>query len=137
MKTISLNQNVDLHIHRTEQFKDVTIRIELLTPFNRANLAARMMLDYLLSDTCQAYPTKDAAQRISDMLYGATFSGRTTSRGCADLYEFTSACVDGAYVKDPELFEQQAEFMSKFVFRPLAKDGRLMMHCLKNAGRNC
>ena len=32
--------------------------------------------------------------------------------------------IDGVYVRKPDLFEQQLKFMSEFIFRPLAKDGK-------------
>jgi len=128
MRTISLTENVNLHLHPTAQFKDVTIRMELLMPFRREDLAGSMLLSFLLSDVCRRYPTKADSQRSSDTLYGGVFTARSTTRGCASIFEFTCTVVDGRFVKDGHLLEKQIAWMSEYIMRPLMDHGRFEEH---------
>lgn len=128
MRTIPLTENVNLHIHPTAKFKDVTIRMELLMPFRREELAGSLLLSFLLSDVCSRYPAKADSQRISDELYGGVFTARSTTRGTASIFEFTCTVVDGRFVKEEHLLEKQLAWMAEYIMRPLIINGRFEEH---------
>ncbi len=122
MQTYELNENVFLHIHQETKFKEVKMRLDLTTPFAKGRRAVRTVLSFLLSNTCKAYPTKDAVQRAADTLYGLELSASDEVRGNAEVLEMACSCINGSLVNEP-LLEAEYRFLHDFLLEPDLKDG--------------
>ncbi len=124
MITHVLAKNVHLHLHPTQKFKDVTISIRFLSNLQSTNLVARYFLSNIISDRCKTYPSKLEVTQHLDQLYGASLDSSTQFLGLGHSIEFRCSAINSHYVKK-DLFSDQMEFLSQFIFSPILDDPSL------------
>ena len=58
MNTVNLKENVNLHVYKTDKFKDVNIYIEFLDNSDKHDQVLRNLLGMMLEDSCNLYKQK-------------------------------------------------------------------------------
>ncbi len=123
MKHYQISRGCRLHIHKTEKFKEVTLALNFMKGIRKTDRAGMFLLSFLLSDSCQAYRSKQEVQALFDNLYGASFSVVNDPRGSCDLLEMTVTCPDSAYLSE-NILEKQFQILSQFALEPRMENGR-------------
>ncbi|NLP22828.1 MAG: insulinase family protein [Erysipelotrichaceae bacterium] len=121
MNTVNLKENVNLHVYKTDKFKDVNIYIEFLDNSDKHDQVLRNLLGMMLEDSCNLYKTKEAVTNLFNKNYGGSFSVSFDVKGCARLMEVKSSFVNGKYVEDDTLLEKQFSIISEFILNPIWK----------------
>ncbi len=124
MNKIQLNQNVVLFTEPTTRFKETTLVLRYMFPLKAKESTVAALLANMMQDRSEVYPTKQAMDYASDMLYGLTLSARTTSIGKTQMIELRSRCINGGYVQEA-LLEQQIQFLSDCGERVLMSEDTL------------
>jgi predicted Zn-dependent peptidase len=117
-------ENVRLHVHPNDQFKDVSVNVEFMSPLVREERAGRLVLSLMLQDVCAQYPTKLEASRAFDELYGATLSMSDEPKGKADIFECSCTAADQRFLKEKDILQRQFELIGSFLLHPLAAGER-------------
>ena len=58
MNTVNLKENVNLHVYKTDKFKDVNILYWILDNSDKHDQVLRNLLGMMLEDSCNLYKTK-------------------------------------------------------------------------------
>ena len=121
MKNYSLNSNVTLHVYNSNKFKDISVYIGLLDNSNELDQTERLLLSLMLEDSCSLYDTKEKVSNLLAKYYGARLSFFPDVKGNARIFEIKSSIINGKYVDDFELLENQFKLMNEFLFNPIWK----------------
>lgn len=121
MNKYNLNSNVTLHVYNTNKFKDISIYIGLLDNSNELDQTKRLLLSLMLEDSCSLYDTKEKVSNLLAKYYGARLSFFPDVKGNARIFEIKSSIINGKYVDDFELLENQFKLMNEFLFNPIWK----------------
>ena len=106
---------VFLHIHNTAKFKDVGISLRFMAPLTREDASVRSLLAMMMTDRCEAYPSKKAMSDQQDFLYGATLSAQTVGYGKAQVLDIRMRMIDPRYVLEEDLMPNAFAFLHQGV----------------------
>ena len=120
---MEITNGVSLQVQRTDN--DIGISIRFMAPLNRETAALRSMLAIMMSDRCQAYPSKKAMSDIQDMLYGLSLGAQTVGYGKSQVLELRCKLIDPLYVKEEDLLAQLFAYMEQIIFHPLLHEETL------------
>lgn len=116
---------VFLHIHNTAKFKDVGISLRFMAPLTREDASVRSLLAMMMTDRCEAYPSKKAMSDHQDFLYGATLSAQTVGYGKAQVLDIRMRMIDPRYVLEEDLMPNAFAFLHQVLYHPLLNEETL------------
>jgi predicted Zn-dependent peptidase len=121
----------------SDRFKTGVLQLQLFLPLRRGQdktTAANAVLPYLLSRSCEKYPTPRAFAQILARLYGAQQTGYTHKRGDAHSLTLSIQCIDDRFAfAGDTVAAQSVELLLEELLRPLitsetvALEKRLML----------
>ena len=124
MKTYSVNENVQIHILKTNKFKDVLLSFRFFNELKCPESWYRTVLALMLADRCEQYSSKQQVSDCMDDLYGASASARTLTYGKGQVLEFRIRALNEKY-GEKGILQQQIAVASSFLLHPLQKEGLL------------
>lgn len=121
LKTIKLEEGIDLHVNKTNKFKTNMIGIFLSSPLQPTTVSYNAVVPAVLRRGTKSYPTMtDISKRLEDM-YGAMFDCGVAKKGETHIIKFFIECVNDKYVND-NVFEKSIELLKDIIYNPLLEN---------------
>ncbi|MGM0495580.1 MAG: M16 family metallopeptidase [Bacillota bacterium] len=115
-KTIN---GIEVNYIQVKKHKHIVIAYNFISLYNYESFNERNMLNEILENNMQKYPTKTKVNLHLDMLYGATFKSELYSRGNIISNNFYLKFINKKYLKNqPNLTESAFQFLNELVFNP-------------------
>lgn len=122
---MEIASGVYVHLHNTKKFKDVGISLRFMAPLTSENATMRSLLAMMITDRCEAYPSKKAMSDQQDFLYGTTITAQTVGYGKAQVLDIRMKLIDPRYVSDKSLLDDALAFLHQMLFHPLLNEETL------------
>lgn len=116
-----LNDNVYLHIIKTNKFKTVTTYLNFYDNLSEKNHAIKAILSNLIGDKSINYPTKDKVSAYKDLLYGATFGASLSSYGQGNAFQVISRVLNSRFTNEDTL-KDQFLMLHEFLYNPIINE---------------
>lgn len=101
MQRKNIAPGVKLFTHKTAQFKNSVVSLNIVAPLDKST-SARALLIHLLARTCKNHPTVYEMNRRLASLYGATVSPSVKKIGEAQVLSLSLICIDDRFSLDGE-----------------------------------
>ena len=116
---MELTQGVTLRVLPSVKFKDVGIYVRFIHPLTPQFATKCSLMALMMSDRCEAYPTKQAMSRRSDELYGLSLGVQTVGYGAAQVMEMRARMIHPRFAHSASFLEECVCFLHELIFRPL------------------
>lgn len=83
----------------TDKFKDFILSLKYLYPNQEPEVTTANLLAYLLTDRCEAYPSKRAMNAQMDRLYGLSLDTKTSALGFSHCLEIRIKTLNPRYTQ--------------------------------------
>lgn len=121
--TIQL-QGANIHIMKTNKFKNTLISIKFKNELKRDTTSIRSLLAMSLLGGTQTLTSQQELASYLENCYGANLSSNISTKGKAQIIHLTSSFVNEKFLPTSEnLFEKQVDLMHDVLFNPLMEDG--------------
>ncbi|MFI3284146.1 MAG: insulinase family protein [Erysipelotrichaceae bacterium] len=118
MKTTRLQEGVQLHIIESKKYKDVSIYFNYYQKTNAKNRVTRSLLGQIMSDKCEAYPTKSKMAEQKDKLYGASIYTSNFTYGTGNIFQVSCKVLNDLYCKKGVL-ENSLNLLKNVIEHPI------------------
>jgi len=108
----------DIHILKTNKFKNVTVRIDFRKCVKKEEITIRNFLISMLTTASKSYETKRLMSIKSEDLFNASISGNSERHGTSIITSFNISVLNDLYTKEGNL-EESIAFLSEIIFNPL------------------
>lgn len=122
---MELCQGVSLRVLSTEKFKDIGIFFRFIQPLDETAATCCSLLALMLSDRCEAYPSKQAMSEKLDALYGMSIGAQTIGYGQAQVLELRSRLIHPRFAKSSAFLRESVSFLQELLFHPLLNEENL------------
>lgn len=125
VKTISLAQDVYLHIIPTTQFATTRIEVNFSEPLNQERMGDRILIANMLENSAKKYPSQtDLARKLSEM-YGAAFGVETVKNGQVHTLRVRLNLVHDVFTEPQKtLLPEGFAFLAEMLNEPLGTDAK-------------
>ena len=103
---MELTQGVTLRVLPSVKFKDVGIYVRFIHPLTPQFATKCSLMALMMSDRCEAYPTKQAMSRRSDELYGLSLGVQTVGYGAAQVMEMRARMIHPRFANSASFLEE-------------------------------
>ncbi|MDD2591191.1 MAG: pitrilysin family protein [Erysipelotrichaceae bacterium] len=110
--------NIDLYVHNTDKFKDLTLEVRFIQKIDHKNATVRSLLALMMQDRSFKYDTKQKMNKALDELYGASFNISCNGFGYGAMIKFSIRTIDQRFA-DFNLLEEQFDFIKEIILNPL------------------
>ena len=118
-ETIKLN-GANLHVIKTNKFKNTLITIKFKSILNRETTSTRALLSMCLLGGTAKLKTQQELASYLESCYGANLSSNVSTKGKAQIIHLTSSFVNEKFLPTSEnLFKKQVDLMHDILFNPL------------------
>jgi predicted Zn-dependent peptidase len=115
---------ITVHTVKTDQFKTLTLVLQMRAPLKRDTVTKRALLAYVLKSATAKSPSTKALQNRLDDLYGTTLSSQVQKRGNDHLISlFVHTANDRFLSGTSSLTEESIRLLAETLFQPHAIDG--------------
>lgn len=108
----------NFHIRTTCAFKSNLLSLRAAMPLNEEKHPARVLLSYMLSEACAAFPDKRTMQKELDDLYGGDLSIGIETIGMSENLRLELSAPDQQFLTEDPL-EEQFRFLHELYYHPL------------------
>lgn len=123
--TISLAENVTLHVIPTKKYKTTRVLIRFATDVTKENASYRTLLSSLLETSSANYPTNKQMNEHLSELYGASFGSGTGKKGNQHFLEVSLSVVNEKFLPRKEaVLAAGIDFLEQVLFYPNVQDGQ-------------
>lgn len=120
---MQIKQGVQLHVIKTEKFKDIGIHIRFRNALDEKEAPARSLLALMLCDRSRTYDTKKKMSDHLDTMYGAIVNAQTAGYGHAQVVEIRSKIINPSYLEEGNtMLEDIFAFLHEIIFSPLLSE---------------
>lgn len=117
--TISLAENVTLHVIPTKKYKTTRVLIRFATDVTKENASYRTLLSSLLETSSANYPTNKQMNEHLSELYGASFGSGTGKKGNQHFLEVSLSVVNEKFLPRKEaVLAAGIDFLEQVLFYP-------------------
>lgn len=124
MQRKNIAPGVKLFTHKTAQFKNSVVSLNIIAPLDK-DTSARALLIHLLARTCKDYPTIYEMNRKLASLYGAAISPSVKKIGEAQVLSLSLVCIDDRFSLNGEsVLNDATKLLLSCLFAPdITPDG--------------
>ena len=115
-------------LHENNQVKSSTILVRFIQPFDECWVNERLLLPQVLLSGSKDFPTKQAIQLQSDLLYASEISAYTTRYGSVVVTSFQMNVVNPQYIQESDYMDQVLHFLHSIIYRPRTRKGAFLKH---------
>ncbi len=119
----------------TPHYKTNTILIRFIQPFEPKQVNERVLLPQVLLSGSRDFPSKQAIQYQSDVLYGSDIQAHITRVGNTSITIFQISFLQQRFVKEPNFYDQILAFLHSMIFRPRLFQNRLIKKTIEQERR--
>ena len=116
---MELTQGVKFRVLPSVKFKDIGIYIRFIHPLTPQFATKCSLMALMMTDRCEAYPTKQAMSRRSDELYGLSLGTQTVGYGAAQVMEMRARMIHPRFAHSASFLEEGIRFLCELIFAPL------------------
>ena len=122
---MELTQGVKFRVLPSVKFKDIGIYIRFIHPLTPQFATKCSLMALMMTDRCEAYPTKQAMSRRSDELYGLSLGTQTVGYGAAQVMEMRARMIHPRFAHSASFLEEGIRFLRELIFAPLFSEENL------------
>ena len=122
---MELTQGVKFRVLPSVKFKDIGIYIRFIHPLTPQFATKCSLMALMMTDRCEAYPTKQAMSRRSDELYGLSLGTQTVGYGAAQVMEMRARMIHPRFAHSASFLEEGIRFLCELIFAPLFSEENL------------
>jgi len=112
-------QDINVHYHKTTQFKTVFFSVKFIGRFLPETVNARALLPDLLLSGTRRFPSKLQIQKELNRLYGTDIQVHTSKMGLNSVISFDMTLVNGEFLPGkPQLLEEAVQLLSEVIYHP-------------------
>jgi len=119
MKDIEIQENVNLHLLKSEKFKTDLIGIYIKRPLKDKEASMNALLTRILERGMKKFKTAQALNIHLDGLYGAILVSDVHKYGEKHVFQFKMQMPDKRYVPSGDIFLQSIETLNELINNPL------------------
>lgn len=117
-----LQEGVDLHFIKTEQFTTNRIQIRFASEISQKTIAGRVLVANMFEAGNEKFPTTQAIQKRMAELYGAHFSTSVSKRGRVHYVDLTISYINSSYLPNKkDITMDIIDFLYACLFTPLKR----------------
>ncbi len=110
----------NITVIQESKFKDILVSLRFANQ-DQSSIIARAVLAIMLSDRSSNYNTKVLMNEKLDNMFGANLSSAVFNYGQAHVIELSFSVLSSKFVSE-DLLDQQVEFLSELVYKPLLNE---------------
>lgn len=110
----------------TPHYKTNTILVRFIQPFDKDLVNERVLLPQVLLSGSRDFPSKQAIQLQSDVLYGSDIQAHITRVGNTSITIFQLSFLQQRFVKEHDFYDQVLAFLASIIYRPRMVQNRLL-----------
>lgn len=123
---MEMANGVFAYVYPTAKFKDIGISLRFMAPLASETATIRSLLAMMITDRCEAYPSKKAMSDHQDFLYGTMITAQTLAYGKAQVLDIRLRLIDPCYVEEKDLLPASLAFLHQILFHPLLNEESLI-----------
>ncbi len=128
MKTIKIDNGLNLQLIETEKFKTTTICMLIRRPLDKKEVTFNSLLPNILSRASKKYDCISKINAKLENMYGTIFNAQIVKMGEEQIIQFYLDILDDI---DPNILEENFEFLHEIVLNPLEENGSFNEQFLK------
>lgn len=123
MKTVKINENLNLHYIRMTKLKTTSVSVYIHRPLNNVESSYNALLPMVLKSASRVYPSREAIAEKLDNLYGATMGATVLKKGEDQAIYFDAETISDKYAPDGEkLLPELIRVLMSVIFDPKVTD---------------
>ncbi len=111
---------------QTNRFKTIGLTVRFIAPFTPETINNRVLLPFVLLEGTKRFPTKQALQTHTDLLFGTDISGQTFRLGRESVVSFSLRTLSDSFApKGDSLVEAAIDLLAEVIYQPKTYRGHL------------